>query len=75
MAEITITIPDDKISLLADAVRFYMENEAGGEEIEFSLAIAANWTKQKMIAELKRLVRNYQEQEYREEFEFLDPLD
>ena len=74
MAEITITIPDDKIGLLADAVRYYMENEAGGE-VEFSLPIASNWMKQRLIAEVKRLVRNYQEQLYRERFDFIDPID
>ena len=74
MAEITITIPDDKIGLLADAVRYYMENEAGGE-VEFNLSIASNWMKQRLIAEVKRLVRNYQEQLYRERFDFIDPID
>ena len=74
MAEIRITIPDNKTQLLLDAVTFYIRNEAG-EDIEVTGAMALNWTEGKLIQELKRLVRNYQEQKHRDEFEFDSPLE
>ena len=74
MAEIRITIPDNKAQLLLDAVTFYMCNEAG-EDIEVTGAMALKWLKGKLVLEVKRLVRNYQEQKYREEFLFNDPLE
>ena len=75
MAEIRITIPDDKTQLLLDAVTFYMRNEAGDNEFEVTGAMALAWTKGKLISELKRLVRNYQEHDYRDKFTFDSPLD
>jgi hypothetical protein len=74
MAEITITIPDDKVSLVVDAVTFYIQNESGDEEAEATGQIALAWIEAKLISEVKRLVKNYQEQAYREEFTFSDPL-
>ena len=73
MAEINIVIPDNKVQILLDAITFYMRNEAG-EEIDVTGAMALAWTRGKLIDELKRLVRNYQEQDYRDEFIFDDPL-
>jgi len=75
MAEITITIPDNKVPLILSAVTFYMQNEAGDDELAVTGAEALSWTKDKLILEIKRLVRNYQEQNYRESFAFDDPLD
>ena len=79
MAEIRIAIPDDKVQLVLDAVTFYIQNESsveeGEEPVEVTPAIALAWMKKQLVFEVRRLVRNYQEQTYREEFEFLDPLD
>ena len=75
MAEITITIPGSKAQLLFDAVTFYMRNEAGDDELEVTGAMALAWTKDKLIVEIKRLVRDYQEHDYREKFTFDSPLD
>ena len=73
MAEIRIRIPDDKIPLVLDAVTYYV-NQKSDELIIVSPAEASVWVKEKLIQELKRLVRNYQEQKYREQFEFDDPM-
>jgi len=73
MAEIRITIPDDKAPLLLDAVTFYMQNEAGDDELAVTVAMALAWTKDKLISELRRLVMNYQEHDHRESFVFDDP--
>ena len=73
MAEIRITIPDNKAKLVLDAVTFYIKNEGSEKEVTKQIALA--WLKKQLIAEAKRIVRNYQEQKYREEFNFLDPLD
>ena len=75
MAEIRITIPDDKAPLLLDAVTFYIRNEAGDDGLEVTGAMAISWIKDKLIVEIKRLVRNYQEHDYREKFSFDSPLD
>ena len=75
MAEITITIPDDKTQLLLDAVTLYMRNESGDDELDVTGAMALAWMKQKLISEVKRLVKNYQEQLYREEFIFDDSIE
>ena len=77
MAEIRITIPDDKVQLVLDAVTFYIENESvlKDEPVVVTKVMALSWIKGKLIFEIKRLVRNYQEQKYREEFAFTDPLE
>ena len=74
MAEIRIRIPDDKIPLVIDAVTYYV-NQNSDEPIIVSPAEASQWVKEKLVRELKRLVRNYQEQNYRTQFEFTDPLE
>lgn len=74
MAEIRITIPDDKTQLVLDAVTFYINYDAE-EPVEVTGAIALDWMKKKLVLEIKRLVRNYQEQTYREKFKFDSPLD
>jgi hypothetical protein len=73
MAEIRITIPADKMQLVLDAVTFYIQNEGSEEEVTGQIALS--WIKKQLMGEIKRLVRNYQEQMYREEFKFNDPLD
>ena len=78
MAEIRITIPDDKISSVVEAVQYYIDREASEEEAEpitVTPIIASKWIKQKLINELKRLVKNHQEQKYREAFLFDNPLE
>ena len=74
MAEIRIRIPDDKIPLVIEAVTYYV-NQNSDEPITVSPAEASQWVKEKLIQELKRLVCNFQEQNYRKSFEFIDPLE
>ena len=74
MTNITITIPEDKVTLVTDAIKFYIGNEQG-EEFEFSKAIAVTWLKGKLKEEVKRLVKNYQQSLYNDDFIFDDPLE
>jgi hypothetical protein len=75
MVDIIITIPDNKVQLVLNAVTFYIENERGKEEpAEVTGKIALAWMEAKLILEVKRLVKNYQEQVYRKEFTFDDPI-
>ena len=75
MISLTVNIPDDKIQLVRDAVTFYMRNEAGDPELEVTGAQAIAWMEGKLMDEAKRLVRNYQEQVYRDQFTFEDPTE
>ena len=73
MISLTVNIPDDKIQLVRDAVTAYMRNESGDEELVVTGAQAIAWMEGKLMDEAKRLVRNYQEQVYRDQFIFNDP--
>ena len=73
MIPLTINIPDDKIQLVRDAVTAYMRNEAGDDELVVTGAQAIAWMEGKLMDEAKRLVRNYQERVYRDNFTFNDP--
>jgi len=66
MADITITIPNDKIPMLIEAIKFHTG------ESEMTPQQASDWVKLRFKSELRLLVRKYQEHKYNQNFLFDD---
>lgn len=67
MAQIVIEIPDEKLSLIVDAVRAHTKTPA------MTPAQAAAWADAYLTGMLKQFVRKYQEQSHLDTFVFDDP--
>lgn len=73
MAEIIITIPDEKIDLIVSAVEYHLlrRGELSGE---VTPAIASAWIKEQLIKNIKGLVKVYQQEVHEDNFVFDDPM-
>jgi len=68
VAEIIVTVPDDKVILVKDMVLSRMSNP------DLTNAEVVGWVEAYLAQTLRRLVRDYQKSKFDETFIFDDPV-
>lgn len=73
MAEIRITLPDDKIDLLVNAANYH--SRAAGGQVDMTAVEAREWLKNVLIENIRGMVKVYQQEMYDQNFVLEDPLE